>query len=182
MDPVIEAALIGGGASALVAITAFLTTRAVTRMQLKSARDDRIWDQRVAAYVEAIGAVQFRQMNRAHDYRARPLDAETERRAQAVLSRYIEPDWHILDARLLAFGSAEMVSFMQQGSTAHETARQLFLAWEANNGALDPSYYRDAMNAAESIDDRTIEQIRAEIQGHDQAALTAGPDLMPADI
>jgi hypothetical protein len=64
---------------------------------------------------------------------------------------------------------------------SRKTALPSGLTAVKSNGALDPSYYRDAMKAAESIDDRAFEQIRAELQGHDQAALAAGPDLMPAD-
>jgi hypothetical protein len=100
MDPVVKAAVIGFGGSGLVAVVAFLTTLLVTRMQLASARDDRLRDQRATAYFDALAAISYRSAKRDVATGMNPSD-----QVRLYVTSHPEPEWFALEARLQAFAS-----------------------------------------------------------------------------
>jgi hypothetical protein len=136
MNPVDTAAVISGcfavgsvGLTAAVAFIGFRTTRSATDKTvaagsqdtvraLNAARDDRLWDKRAEVYEQAIAYVLFRQFER------RRLSPEYTSNNQQELPKssfggYQPPGWVVLEGRLLAYGSDEIVTASREAHNAN---------------------------------------------------------------
>jgi hypothetical protein len=104
MDPAVMAATIGVGGTVIVGVAGYSAAVWGTRKTLQ-ARDTRMWDKRAEVYVDALAAVHYRQTARERAMRTWRMDNEDDRHEAAYLAAYTAPDWHQLEARLLAFAS-----------------------------------------------------------------------------
>ena len=140
MNPIVQAALIAGGTTAIVGIAGFWSTVHVTGRQIRSGQDAKLWDERAAVYIDVLTVLDFlhvRTYDQSQDY---------------------EPEWDRLEARLAVFGSAAVFSAMQASRKAHE---QLDLATaQHSNERLEHTF-----QAAEAADNRLIELVRTELHG-----------------
>lgn len=181
MNPVVLAAAIGVSGTVIVGVAGFGAAIWNTRKTVANAHENRLWDQRATVYVDTIAAVNYRQVKRNHETNAPfPPDPDYDRRMEAYLSAYKPPDWHLLEARLVAFATESVVTAMQASSTAHERAMDArhaasqalrqsrndagyFTAddiWTAANAAAEA-----AAKTAEAADGAVIELIRRGLQG-----------------
>src|SRR4029077_18138089 len=100
MNPIVQAALIAGGTTAIVGIAGFWSTVHVTGRQIRSGQDAKLWDERAAVYIDVLTVLDFlhvRTYDQSQDY---------------------EPEWDRLEARLAVFGSAAVFSAMQASRKA----------------------------------------------------------------
>jgi hypothetical protein len=184
MDPTVMAAAIGIGGTVIVGVAGFSTAAWSTSKTIKAAREHRLWDQRAAVYVDTIAAMYLRQTRRKYDAQLH-RDDQSRRYYEAWIAAYVAPDWHLLDARMLAFGTEPVFTALQVGSTAHEHATAALRKWRAAPGidlaqtaalgrpppgptAANSSLYEaadKARKAADDLDDETVELIRKELQG-----------------
>ena len=70
MNPTVIAAAIGVGGTVVVGVAGFWAAIRNTSQTIAHARENRIWDRRANAYVEALAAVHHRQ--EARKFRCRP--------------------------------------------------------------------------------------------------------------
>jgi len=189
MDTTIAAAIIAGGVAAAVAIAGFGATILTNTQNIKAARDEKLRDRRADVYIAAIAAVYHRQASRLLDTRDTSethVEDERDRRAERYLAVGHPPDWHNLEARLLAFASEPVTTAVQASATAHERTIGAYRAWHqaiarrtsdllkakrqgtAVPGPVDPALEAAvvrARKAAEDADDALLELIRKELQG-----------------
>lgn len=123
MDPTIAAALITGGVGALGIVGTVVTsvvgsqsTREATERTVEagtaantatliSAREDRLWEKRAAAYQETLTRLLHRQAERHFDLRKYRVDAETERKLKEFYENYELPAMFETQGRLVAYAS-----------------------------------------------------------------------------
>src|SRR5260370_4622017 len=122
MDPTIPAAIIGVGGSVLVAVTSFLTTRAVTGRQLADARQSRIWDKQAATHTDAIAGVQWRTARRNRDLATIKL---LGRQPPDSAHGNSPVDWAELQGRLFAFASPQVLAAVRTAGDAGQEAARL---------------------------------------------------------
>ena len=122
MNPIVEAALIAGGTTAIVGVAGFLTTLAITRRTLDAARDDRLWDKRAAAYEGALAEV----MNRQAKLSRALVLAQDSSTPPGMLAEYAEylatedtPAW---SGRLAAYASPKVVEALEAALSADSAA------------------------------------------------------------
>lgn len=187
MNPTITAALIGVGGATLVAITSFLTTRAITARQLADAHQSRIWDKQAATYTDAITGVQWRTTRRNRDLAMIKLTGREP--PGDTLSSPV--DWTELQGRLFAFASPQVLAALQAagkaGREAESRTTHLFglitFAVEPGeqwNRATDSTDEIEraieaadrAAQAANDMDDALIDAIRADLHGEKGRALS----------
>ena len=147
MDPTITASLIGGGAvilsggwTALVAVTttrnarrtnqATLNTAAEnTAHALDAAREERIWDKRAEAYVDALYVVRHRQERRSDAARTINFQLATEKNRQEWLASWKLPDETAMEMRLLAYASEPVLAASRATEVANRSAETAYLDW-----------------------------------------------------
>jgi hypothetical protein len=152
MDPTVTAALISGGALILsggwTAFVAFTTTRNArqttqatidaaaenTARALDAAREERIWDKRAEAYLDALRLVHQRQDSRAKTMRRLREDEETGESIQESIDGLRLPGWPDAELRLLAYASPQVIDAVQASRQAHE---QLLVVLEASAQVRD---------------------------------------------
>lgn len=180
MNPTIVAALIAGGATAVVAVASFLTTRSMTIRQLDAARQSRLWDKQAATYVDAITAIRWQR-----DRRWSEFDALKQGMLRSLPKQEPPVDWEELQGRLTAFASPEVRAALKAASDAGNLARSSrsrlhWLMREAvdadrdfdleNDGTAEIDHVidetRQVVRAANDRDDALIEVIRADLQGN----------------
>jgi hypothetical protein len=126
MNPVVEAALIAGGTTAIVGVVGFRTTLAVTRQTLDAARDDRLWDKRASAYEAALTELANRAVRREHAIRL----AENPNTAPETLAEYFAtqetPAWSEAEGRLLAYSSKKVSRALEAVRSADDAASEGF--------------------------------------------------------
>lgn len=186
MDPTIAAALIGVGGATLVAITSFLTTRAITARQLADARQSRIWDKQAAAYTDAIAGVQWQTARRNREL------AMIELTGSDPLDDAPSPvDWAELQGRLFAFASPRVLVALKAASDAGQEAKRITThlfglitfavtpgeQWDRTTDSTDEieraiEAADRAAQAANDKDDALIDAIRADLHGEKGRALS----------
>src|SRR6266852_6489253 len=159
MDPTVMAAAIGVGGTVIVGVAGYSAAVWATRKTLQAARDTRMWDKRAEVYVDTLAAVHHRQTKRERDMRTWPLGAEDDRLEVAYLATYTPPDWHQLEARMLAFASHRVTAATQASSTMHMRAMSSRKS-RLDDAAKDRAH--EARKAADDADDALVELIRAE--------------------
>jgi hypothetical protein len=166
VNTVAEAAAIGVTGTVIVGVAGFGASIWNTRKTLAATHKNWIGDQRAIAYLDAIAAVHYRQFSRQVAAGSGPL---TEDRRREALAAYLWPDWNVLEARLLAFGSQPAITAMQEASPADLRVGRAFEAWKAASGTDNAqeqrSAYEGAIKGADDADDAFIEQVRTELQG-----------------
>ncbi len=131
MNPTVIAAAIGVGGTVVVGVTGFLAAIRNTRKTITHARESRIWDRRANAYVEALAALHHRQEAREVRVQTGAVDDLIKQRAQAYFGgTYSPPDWHELEASLLAFASGPVVTAARASSTAHMRVMSALIGWQ----------------------------------------------------
>lgn len=163
MDPTVAAALIGVSGVVIVGVAGFGATIWTTRKTLQHARNDRLWDKRAEVYVDALAAVHYRNAKRERDMRTWPMSPDDDRQEEAFLATYTAPDWHQLEARLLAFASQPVISAAQASSTMHQRAMSAHRSHPGDEAAQERA--QQARKAANGADDVLVELIRAGLQG-----------------
>jgi hypothetical protein len=188
MDPITAAALIGVGGSVLVAVTSFLTTRAITARQLADARQSRIWDKQAATYTDAIAGVQWRTARRNRDLATIKL---LGRQPPDSAHGNSPVDWAELQGRLFAFASPQVLAVLKAAGGAGQEAERLTThlfglitfavsPGEQWNRATDSTNEIEraiesadrAAQAASDKDDALIDAIRADLHGENGRALS----------
>jgi hypothetical protein len=173
MDPTVIAAAIGVGGTVIVALAGFSTAVWTTKGTIKHARESRVWDRRADVYIDALAAVNYRQIRRGFETLTQPVDDQARQRTQAYLAGQ-EQDWPGLEARLQAFASEPVFGAVQASSTVHRDAIKSFGTWRAMAvapGSTDEhreavaTQVGEARKAADAADDAVVELIRAELQG-----------------
>jgi hypothetical protein len=161
MSPDVTAAAIGVAGTVIVGLAGFGAAIWTARRTAASARENRVWRQRARAYIDTIAATSYRQLAREFEMRGKDnLDDQTRQSAQAWLDTHQPPVAHDLEARLLAFGSAEVNKATKASTTAHREAIWAFEAGQANAA--------DRHKAADKTDNDLSELIRKELQGDGQ--------------
>jgi hypothetical protein len=187
MNPLIEAALIGGGVSAIVAVVAFLTTRSTTRMQIESDRANRVWDQQAATYVDAIVAIRRRQKIRQGMWLFVVTGSEPEPPPASI-------DWAMLDARVIGYATNPVIEAFETAGNAGKAFEDKVRAWHehtemVSSGGIpgaspqQPGTDRDsilkALKEANRLDDVLIDTIRDDLHARAGAKRPAPVRLAP---
>ena len=163
MNPAVTAAAIGVSGTVIVGVAGFGAAIWNNRRTITHARESRVWDRRADVYIGVLAALQYRMATTT----TKPT--EDPELVQAYLSRYQEPDWLGLEARLQAFGSEQVFRAMQASATAHRHAEYAIRAWKKVGENEDYQAAGRAaikeVNAAVAADDVVIELIRTELQG-----------------
>jgi hypothetical protein len=170
MNPLVEAATIGVTGTVIVGVAGFGAAAWSTRKTIREAHDARVWDKRAEVYAVSLAAMHYRYYQREYDTHTEALDDATEQRLRAFLATYSQPDWYMIEARMLAFSSAAVFTAMQASSTAHGQAVGAFTSWrDAEPGSEDSSRLLPAVaetrKAASAADGAVAELMRAELQG-----------------
>ncbi len=191
MDPTITAALISGGAlivsgfwTAVVAVTTNRNARRTnqatldaaaenTARALDAAREERLWDKRAEAYVDALYVVRHRQERRSDAMRTIRFDQATEAAHQEWLASFKLPDEPGVEMRLLAYASELVLVAARTAGAANAKAEQAYLHWkslteEARQNAPDAPAADQAIAAQRAIQPTVDEAIAA-----DEALLAA---------
>lgn len=188
MDPTIAAAIIGIGGSVLVAVTSFLTTRAITGRQLADARQSRIWDKQAATYTDAIAGVQWRTARRNRDLATIKL---LGRQPPDSAHGNTPVDWAELQGRLFAFASPQVLAAVKTAGDAGQEAERLTThlfglitfavspSGQWNRSADSTDEIERAIGSADRAaqtandrDDALIDTIRADLHGEKGRALS----------
>jgi hypothetical protein len=182
MNPVLAAALVGVSGTVIVGVAGFGASIWSTTKTLAHARESRVWDRRADVYIQALAAVNYRQISRQYDTLSpHPANTKVRERVQEYLATHEQPDWPELEARLQAFASEPVFTAVQASSTAHREAMIRFNFWrvlarpdtgdEAHKAevatylATGRAKAEKIWKAAEAADDAVVEQIRTELQG-----------------
>lgn len=209
VDPTIAAALITGGVGALGIVGTVVTsvvgsqsTREATERTVEagtaantatliSAREDRLWEKRAAAYQETLTRLLHRQAERHFDLRKYRVDAETERKLKEFYENYELPAMFETQGRLVAYASDTVMAAFNASRGAHakvqvqyghraalrESAR---LAQESGRleGVPDGDTMLDAqrqldiaLEAADAADQTLIDVIRVELRSKPEAVM-----------
>lgn len=209
MDATITAALIGGGAlivsggwTALVAITstrsAQRTNQATlnaaadnTARALDAAREDRIWDKRADAYVEALYVIRHRQERRDDMTRTIRFDKATEDRRQEWLASFKLPDEVGMEMRLLAYASEPVLTATRATGEANAKAENAYLYWKGlieeaqqcapdapirDQAAAAQKAMQPAVDEATRADEALLDTIRADLHSRPSQARAVSSD------
>lgn len=204
MDPTVTAALIGGGAvivsggwTALVAITTNRNTRRTNQATLKAAaentahaldaaREERIWDKRAEAYVDALYVVRHRQERRSDAARTIRFDQATEDSRQEWLASWKLPDEVGMEMRLLAYASEQVLAAARAAGAANDKAENAYLDWKSLTDAARQSppdspvhdqviaarkAIQPAVDEATRADEALLDAIRADLHSRPSKAM-----------
>jgi hypothetical protein len=209
MSAVIEAAWIGlggvvagglagvAGAVVVARMTARTTLAAITtgtanvREQIAADRNNRIWERRAAAYVDAIAGIRHRQKVRGCQIVGTRVGTEPERPK-------VPADWVDVEARLIAYSSQGILAALRAASDGGRRFEDQIALWQADTdkahaaqdlarqGVVPPAWAPSttpgdlevAQKEADQLDDALIDQIRVELLGGAGAAFAAlsGPE------
>jgi hypothetical protein len=195
VNSTIVAALIAGGATAVVAVASFLTTRSMTLRQLAAARQSRLWDKQAATYADALTAIRWRQVRRRLEL------LTVVNRGRSLPEEKPPVNWEELQGRLFAFASPEVLVALKAAGDAGILAEGFLLELggqirkaidfvvdsrlsEALHGDYDFDPEADssdeikpliakaqrAIQSANDKDDALIDVIRADLQGDEGRA------------
>jgi len=134
------AAIVSGGWTALVAITTTRTARRTnqatidaaaenTKRALDAARDERIWEKRAEAYLDAMRFVRHRRDVYDDITRLFRYDEATEERIKKWLDSFQLPDIRGIEIRLLAYASQPVIDAMNASGAAHEHMTRAHQDW-----------------------------------------------------
>jgi hypothetical protein len=127
MNPIVEAALIAGGTTAIVGVAGLLTTLAVMRRTFDAARDDRLWDKRSAAYEVALAELANRQFGRERAGHRLEQDPRVMPEGFAeYFATYDTPAWFEAEGRLLAYSSEKVRDALRAVRSADVAAAETF--------------------------------------------------------
>jgi hypothetical protein len=194
VEPTIVAALIAAGATIVsVGATAFVAVRAyhMTRTTnaatiqagientirvLNGARNDRIWDKRAEAYVDALRYLHRTQAERTDMAHTGRYVNEAERQLEEWRAGMLTAEWRDIQARLLAFASDPVFDALQEAEKAIGWFREKFQNWkwmrdnvgdpsgpDASDVSREQEAIRAAMEEASRRDEALLEAIRAEL-------------------
>jgi hypothetical protein len=176
MSAVVEAAWITVLGAGGVGVSGFVASIVNTSRTVGQARENRVWDHRAAVYVDVLGAVSYRGAKRLineRDLLGAGLDLEA---ANQTLAMYKEPDWHMMQARQVAFGSQCVVTSTFESGTANGKAEQTFAIFRTRpRDETAAQAAIDALNAADAADDKLVGLIRKELQRRDDPLVPPGP-------
>lgn len=207
VDSLIVAALIGAGATiisvsatAFVAVRAYHTTRTTnaetiqagvenTVRVLDGARDDRIWDKRAEAYVDALRFLHRTRTEREEMAHTGRYVQEAEQQLEDWRAGMLTPQWREIQSRLLAYASQPVLDALQASEQAIGRFREAFQNWKwaRDNAGTDEEApteadvravedrIRPAMEEASRRDEALLEAIRAELHSRP----TPGTALTP---
>jgi hypothetical protein len=132
------AAIVSGGWTALVAITTTRSARRTnqatldaaaenTKRALDAARDERIWEKRAEAYIDALYVVRNRQERRNDATRTIRFDQDNEARRQEWLASLTVPDVVSMETRLIAYGLQPVLEAARAAGQANAEAEAAFV-------------------------------------------------------
>jgi hypothetical protein len=160
-----EIALISGGWTALVGVAGFGAAILTNSRTIKAARQDKISDERAAVYVDLLSAITWRRTKRSVDtYTLDPKAVDLER-TRRLVDDWQQPDWHLLEARMAAFGTTTVFSAAQRSSTAYFAAMSAYTKLLAIDDFKDAAM--KAQKDADDADDALAGLIRQELIGKD---------------
>jgi hypothetical protein len=179
MNPTVIAAAIGVSGTVVVGVAGFGANIWNTRKTLLQARDSKLWDERAAVYVDTLAAIHYRQVERDRELTENrgkaKKDKEALDRSEAYLASFEPPDWHTLEARLLAFASSPVAEAVRRSWTAHAMAMETLRYWlEMRDQPATPGMPPDGPDQALSgsarfafdRDGDVVNLIRRELQSH----------------
>lgn len=182
MDSQTSAALIAALAAGGVAVVGFITNLRTTTRTLDAARDQRLWEKQAEVYEEILAFCAYRQTSRQRIISLGD-SPDTQAGLQRLLGSYEPPSWFQMQARVIAFGSAEVEQAFRNARDADEACAvaQLAAFRAAQAGDLTDDRAGKILElaiAAEAADNwlATI----AHDPAHSQAALE--PTDAPADL
>ena len=197
------AAILGGGWTALVAITAMRHARQTNQATinaaaqnaaraLDAARAERIWEKRAEAYVDALYVVRHRQERRSDAARTFRFDQATEEGRQEWLASWKLPDEVGVEMRLLACASEQVLAASRAAEAANGSAETAYLDWGtlsdlARQSLPDSPVHDEAIAARKAIrsavdeatkaDEALLDAIRADLHSRP----SQGTSLPPGD-
>jgi hypothetical protein len=198
VDPTITAACIGGAAAIVsggwTALVAVMTSRNArqtnqatlnaaaenTARALDAARDDRLWDKRAEAYVDALYVIRHRQERRKDAIRAMrfQVDQETENHREEWLASINPPDEVGMEMRLLAYATEPVLDAARATGEASVNVENAYQAWallrdqrqSGGPGALSGGNLSEANQAvqaalakSDAADEALLSAIRADL-------------------
>lgn len=158
-----EIALISGGWTAVVGLAGF-GAAIYNNKAIKSTRVDRLYDKRAEAYVGYLAAIAWAQASR-QAWLLQLSGREATAGMRRMLESFHEPEWHLLEARLQAFGTAEAFAAAQKLSTANIEASDAWTAWRTGPSEAGRTAAFDAIKAADDASDEFVEHVRNELIG-----------------
>ena len=127
VDSQTSAALIAALSARGVAVVGFVTNMHTTTRTLDAARDQRLWERQAEVYEEILAFCAYRQASRQ---RITSLGDSPDIQAalQRLLGSYEPPSWFQMQARVIAFGSAEVEQAFRNARVADEACAEAQLA------------------------------------------------------
>ena len=196
------ATIISVSATAFVAVRAYHMTRTTnaetiqagienTIRVLNGARDDRIWDKRAEAYVDALRYLHRTQTQRQDMAHTGRYVHEAEQQLEEWRVGLLTTEWQEIQARLVAYASQPVLEALQASEYAIGWFRDRFQNWKwmRDNVDTDPEgptasdvrsadeAIRQAMEEASRRDEALLEAIRAELHSRP----SQGTALTPMD-
>ena len=159
------AAGIGGGGAVIVGVVAFGASLRTTMLSIGGARDASILDRRAAIYVDAIAAVRQRQLIRQRNQQTYPLGALAAIQFLGTNPPPPEPDWDVIEAGMLAFGSRAVITAVLASGAAHDRAMAAYETWITTKTEASMQAVVKADDAADVTDDSLFKLIRTDLQG-----------------
>ena len=137
MDSQTSAALIAALSAGGVAVVGFITNLRTTTRTLDAAHDQRLWEKQAEVYEEILAFCAYRQTSRQRII-SLGESPDTQAGLQRVLGSYEPPSWFQMQARVIAFGSAEVERAFRNARDADEacTVAQLAAYRAAQAGNL----------------------------------------------
>jgi hypothetical protein len=171
VDPLVEAALIAGGASLIsiagtvvVAVSGFRSTSRVSRQTSADAAEGglrgRLWEKQADLYVEIIKAVEERRSERR--YRLRLVSTGAPFRSYAESAH-----WDELFPRLIAYAAPPIHDVLNAATEANSHVRDLYEEYAAMTGPNREAAVeriRTAVEQAEAKDQELFKMIRADLR------------------
>jgi hypothetical protein len=165
MNAIVLAAAIGVSGTVVVGVAGFGAAIWNTRKTISQARDNRLWDQRAAVYIDTLSAIHYRQVQRDREMTREFPEDEMKQRIEAYLAAFRPPDWQSLEARLLAFATEPVFAAARDSAAAHEKAMRNYRFWLGETPGPSLPEFAKAHQNAQDCDSRVINLIRTELQG-----------------
>ena len=137
--------------------------------QIKADRDNRVWENRSSVYIDALSGLLHRMRVRDGQREHMTTDAEPEHPPAPVA-------WPMVEARLLAYASRNVLTALSQASDADSQFGAAFRMWlmdyaraKAAQGSAhqlagdDKANMMDALEKATAMDDTLMNIIRAQL-------------------
>lgn len=138
VDSQTSAALIAALSAGGVAVVGFITNLRTTTRTLDAARDQRLWEKQAEVYEEILAFCAYRQASRQRHISVGD-SPDTRAGLQKLLGSYEPPSWFQMQARVIAFGSAEVEQAFRNARNADEACAlaQLVAVRTGQAGDLD---------------------------------------------